>query len=217
MEQEGQFHQTLYVDTLDLIDRFDKSRDDKIHIKLEFLAREFELKLSAVIEEYKKSERLLTEARLEVKEADAKRDLAIEKHFESSNNLLSRIDRYTATYLTDDMVTKKIELALANQERLVSERLGLAYATKDIVDQKINASLIAYEKSHITVEGVDNRILVSISNYSKTCSDTQALKDQAEHDRYKNLADRINIVSGITVFVLGVVGTVVLTHFFHIV
>lgn len=85
--------------------------DDKITIGLhEYMDRllanirlEFDLKLSALREEYKKSEKQVNEAKSDV-----------DAHFDAVNNLQARMDKMSQTFLTGKDVDEKVKLAVAN-------------------------------------------------------------------------------------------------------
>lgn len=96
--------------------------DDKITIDLhEYMDRllsnlrlEFDLKLSAMRgemsalrEEYKKSEKQVNEAKSDV-----------DAHFDAVNNLQARMDKMSQTFLTSKDVDEKIKLAVANMSGL---------------------------------------------------------------------------------------------------
>jgi len=71
------------------------------------LRLEFDLRLSAMQNEYKKSELLIAEAKAEV-----------DKHFDSVNNLHALLDKQATTFLTGKEVDEKIKLAVANMSGL---------------------------------------------------------------------------------------------------
>jgi len=85
--------------------------DDKITIGLhEYMDRllsnlrtEFELKLSALREEYKKSELLIAEAKA-----------AVDKHFDESNNYRVQLDKQATSFMTSRDVDERVKLAVAN-------------------------------------------------------------------------------------------------------
>jgi len=68
---------------------------------------EFDLKLTAMQNEYKKSELLIAEAKAEV-----------DKHFDSVNNLHALLDKRATTFMTGKDVDEKIKLAVANMSGL---------------------------------------------------------------------------------------------------
>jgi hypothetical protein len=228
---EGQlenYNEPIKIDPCFYIKLLNDEQDKRIHLKLESIRSEFLLRLDSIIEEYRKSERLLTEARNEVKEADAKRETQNEKHFENINGLQIRLDKQQATLLTDDQVARKIELALANQERIISERLGLAYATKDVVDQKILSSLLEYEKRHVTKDGMQSAIVLELANYDKgkseykkaddeRCAEIDKKSQEALEIRFKKIESDASLVKAITVFALGAMGLTFLGHIFHMI
>jgi hypothetical protein len=71
------------------------------------LRLEFDLKLSALKEEYKKSEKQIGEAKAEV-----------DAHFNAVNGLQVRMDKMSQTFLTGKDADEKIKLAVANMSGL---------------------------------------------------------------------------------------------------